>query len=88
MTMMSTKCPGRFMKWSAFGATYPDTVCATALEWPDGAFPGLVLCDLDDDGRARGEIPCPFCDPNGFNEYEGDDRAAAAVQRLERLEGE
>ncbi|XKH58522.1 hypothetical protein LG293_15835 (plasmid) [Citricoccus nitrophenolicus] len=28
-------CPGH-LQWSAFGANYPDTVCASVLEWPDG----------------------------------------------------
>lgn len=45
------KCPGN-LQWSAFGATYMDTVCASALTFREG------------------EIPCPFCDPDGFIEYQ------------------
>lgn len=61
------KCPGN-LQWSAFGATYMDTVCASALTWPEGQ-QGYGLCDADADFR-EGEIPCPFCDPNGFIEYQ------------------
>ncbi|MGQ7313392.1 hypothetical protein ACUOFU_16925 [Microbacterium arabinogalactanolyticum] len=60
-------CPGH-LTWSAFGATYPDTVCASALTWPRG-YAAWGLCDADDDLREKG-IPCPFCDPDGFIEYE------------------
>jgi hypothetical protein len=58
-------CPGQ-LTWSAFGAPYPDTVCSSALTWPDGEGPGDgVLCDADDDFRSR-DVPCPFCNPEGF----------------------
>ena len=59
------KCPGH-LQWSAFGATYPDTVCSGALTWTPGTDPGPgVLCDAADDLRPK-EVPCPFCDPEGF----------------------
>src|SRR5690606_28036264 len=58
------QCPGH-LAWSAFGASYPDTVCATACEWEEGTDPGAVLCDADDDFRPK-DTPCPFCDPAGF----------------------
>lgn len=74
----SVACPGQFVGWSAFGATYPDTVCATSLTWPEGQDPGPVLCDADDDLRPR-DVPCPVCDPAGFADYEDD---PAAVYRL------
>ncbi len=77
----SVECPGQFVGWSAFGATYPDTVCATACTWPEGSNPGPVLCDADDEFRPR-DIPCPACDPRGFAEYEGDPEAPLAVYRL------
>lgn len=70
------ECPG-YLTWSAFGATYPDTVCASALDWGDLPYPGETLCDADDEFRPK-DIPCPFCDPKNFilfewgesNEYE------------------
>lgn len=77
------QCPGQFAHWSAWGATYSDTFCASALTWPVGEFPGHVLCDADDDLRPRGEIPCPACDPNGFNEWAGDPTAAERVMARE-----
>jgi hypothetical protein len=60
-------CPGH-LTWSAFGASYPDTVCASALEWQPG-YQGYGLCDADDDFCEKG-IPCPFCDPDSFMSYE------------------
>lgn len=63
------KCPGR-LEWSAFGARYPDTVCSSVLEWEDGEGPDDgYLCDADDDLRCK-DIPCPFCNPASFAEYE------------------
>jgi len=66
--MITTKLPGKeacpgHLEWSAFGASYPDTVCASVIEW-EGE-PGWGLCDADDDFRPR-DMPCPFCDPDGF----------------------
>lgn len=61
------ECPGH-LTWSAFGATYPDTVCASALTWPDG-HRGYGLCDADADFR-EGDVPCPFCDPDSFIDYQ------------------
>lgn len=61
------ECPGN-LTWSAFGATYPDTVCASVLTWADG-YQGSGLCDADDDFRER-DVPCPFCSPEAFIEYE------------------
>lgn len=63
-------CPGH-LTWSAFGATYPDTVCASALTWEDG-YQGHGLCDADDDFREK-DVPCPFCDPETFLAYEWPD---------------
>lgn len=61
-------CPGH-LQWSAFGAAYMDTVCASALDWAESAYePVAVLCDADDDFRPK-DIPCPFCNPEGFIEY-------------------
>jgi len=63
-------CPGHF-QWSAFGASYPDTVCATILDWsevPEGS-PGATLCDADDDYRS-GDIPCPMHDWARFWDYQ------------------
>lgn len=60
-------CPGN-LTWSAFGATYPDTVCASTLTWADG-HRGWGLCDADDDFRESG-IPCPFCDWEAFVNYQ------------------
>lgn len=77
----SVECPGQFVGWSAFGANYPDTVCATALFWGSGFDPGPVLCDADDDHRPT-DIPCPACDPVGFAEYADDPDAPTAVRRL------
>ena len=65
--MTGSECPGEFM-WSAFGAYYPDTVCATALKWEEGRHPGAVLCDADNDFYPS-DISCPICDPVGFFEY-------------------
>lgn len=61
------ECPGYFT-WSAFGATYPDTVCASVVEFSDG-YQGWGLCDADDGFRDKG-IPCPFCDSAGFLYYQ------------------
>jgi len=60
-------CPGH-LTWSAFGANYPDTVCASALEWEEG-YAAYGLCDADDDFREK-DVPCPFCDPDAFIEYQ------------------
>ncbi len=60
-------CPGHF-QWSAFGATYPDTVCSSALEWDEG-YIAWGLCDADDNFREKG-VPCPFCNPEDFLEYQ------------------
>ena len=60
-------CPGN-LQWSAFGASYPDTVCASSLTWPEG-HQGYGLCDADDDLREK-DVPCPFCDPDGFIDYQ------------------
>ena len=63
------KCPGH-LEWSAFGAWYPDTACSTALDWTGSVEPGTpTLCDADDDYRPK-DIPCPFCDPEGFTQYQ------------------
>jgi len=51
------QCPGQF-QWSAFGAPYSDTACQ------DGA-----CLDLDDLSSTAG-IPCPFCAPVPFFDYE------------------
>ncbi|MFL2002338.1 hypothetical protein [Microbacterium sp. A1-JK] len=60
-------CPGH-LTWSAFGARYPDTVCASVLDWT-GVEPGWGLCDADDDFRPK-DVPCPFCDPDAFIDYQ------------------
>jgi hypothetical protein len=60
------KCPG-YLTWSAFGASYPDSVCSTVVEW-EGDYQGWGLCDADDDFRDKG-VPCPFHDPVQFMEY-------------------
>lgn len=75
--MTSAECPGHW-QWSAFGATYPDTVCATALVWREGDDPGAVLCDADDEFRPR-DVPCPACDPEGYTQYHWGDAGAYAV---------
>ncbi len=63
------QCPG-VLTWSAFGASYPDTVCSSALDWTDCDYePIAILCDADDDHRPK-DIPCPFCNPDGFIEYQ------------------
>lgn len=63
------QCPGH-LTWSAFGASYPDSACSSALDWSDCDYtPVAELCDADDDYRPKG-VPCPFCDPKGFTEYE------------------
>ncbi|QIK83092.1 hypothetical protein [Sanguibacter sp. HDW7] len=78
----SVECPGMFVGWSAFGATYPDTVCSTALTWEEGPEPASpTLCDADDDHRPKG-VPCPVCDPAGFDRYEDHSGAHLAVYRL------
>jgi len=61
------KCPGHFT-WSAFGAPYPDTVCATVISWDKEGYIGWGLCDADDDFREKG-IPCPFHHTNDFISY-------------------
>lgn len=63
-------CPGH-LTWSAFGAPYPDSVCSSVLDWSETEEPAPVatLCDADDDFRPK-DIPCPFCDPSGFIEYQ------------------
>lgn len=66
----NTGCPGN-LQWSAYGAGYPDTVCASILNWTNSRYPGLYLCDADDDFRPNGDIPCPFCDSEGFQGYLG-----------------
>jgi hypothetical protein len=45
-----------------------DTVCSSTLEWPKD-YQAWGLCDADDDFREKG-VPCPFCDPEDFIEYE------------------
>lgn len=72
------ECPGEFVRWSAFGASYPDTVCAYSLIWPEGEHPGAVLCDADNDLRP-GDVPCPAHDPEGFAEWADDPTAARRV---------
>lgn len=68
-TIGKEPCPG-WLTWSAFGATYMDTVCSTVLEWQEGTEPhSPTLCDADDDLRPK-DISCPFCDPFGFTEYQ------------------
>lgn len=63
------ECPG-YLQWSAFGARYPDTVCSSALDWSKAGYePIATLCDADDDFRPK-DVPCPFCDPDGFLDYE------------------
>ena len=63
------KCPGH-LTWSAFGAPYPDSVCSTVLNWTGVREPASpTLCDADDDFRPK-DIPCPFCDPAGFTDYQ------------------
>jgi len=59
-------CPGH-LTWSAFGASYPDSVCSSALTWdnPEDHPGNGLLCDADDDFRCK-DVPCPFCDPAGF----------------------
>ena len=63
-------CPG-WLAWSAFGANYPDTACSTILTWEDPRdHPGNgYLCDADDDLRCK-DVPCPFCRPQMFMEYQ------------------
>lgn len=63
-------CPG-WLLWSAFGAWYPDSVCSSVLTWENPAdHPGSgYLCDADDDLRCK-DVPCPFCLPESFTEYE------------------
>lgn len=62
-------CPG-WLTWSAFGSSYPDTACSKSLEWGEGDEPASpTLCDADDDLRPK-DIPCPFCSPESFTEYE------------------
>lgn len=81
VTPQGAECPGQFVGWSAFGARYPDTVCSTSLTWAAGTAPSSpTLCDADDDHRPR-DIPCPACDPAGFDEYAGAG-AHLAVYRL------
>lgn len=53
---LESECPGGMFQWSAFGANYPDTYCQNS-----------VLFDAD--SNRGGDIPCPFCDPNGFTDY-------------------
>ena len=53
----ATPCPGQF-QWSAFGATYSDTACQ------DG-----VCLDLDR-LSTDGGVPCPFCRPADYFDYE------------------
>ena len=77
----TVECPGLFVGWSAFGASYPDTVCSTSLTWEPGTEPSSpTLCDADDDNRPR-DIPCPICDPEGFDRH-GEPGAHRAVYRL------
>lgn len=83
--MVEYECPGQFMRWSAFGAGYSDTVCASSLDWSNvkEGYPGAVLCDADDDFRPRGEIPCPFCAPEAFDRWADEEDAAAYVREIE-----
>jgi len=46
-----------------------DTVCSSALDWSNCDHePVATLCDADDDFQPK-DVPCPFCDPEGFIEY-------------------
>ncbi len=61
-------CPGH-LAWSAFGASYPDSVCSSVLDWSGCDYtPVATLCDADDEFRPK-DVPCPFCDPDGFIDY-------------------
>lgn len=63
------ECPG-FLEWSAFGASYQDTVCSSALDWTEcDIAPAATLCDADDGFRPK-DVPCPFCDVAGFTAYQ------------------
>lgn len=62
-------CPGHLV-WSAFGAAYPDSVCSSVLDWSECEYtPVATLCDADDDFVPK-DVPCPFCDSEGFVEYQ------------------
>lgn len=50
--------PTGMFEWSAFGANYSDTSC-------DGG-----LCSDHDGNWTSAEIPCPFCCPAAFFEYQ------------------
>lgn len=73
------RCPGDYLAWSAFGADYPDTVCASRVTFDDGHDPGPVLCDADDDLSPRGGVPCPACDPDGFALWAEDPAAGPQI---------
>lgn len=69
---MSTKqsCPGQ-LQWSAFGAPYMDTMCATAMTFDKADFtPGPYLQDLDSEYYTE-DVPCPFCATVLFLDYCG-----------------
>lgn len=68
-TLTPSACPGH-LEWSAFGATYMDTVCSNSLNWEAGEDPGAELCDADNGFRPSG-TPCPLCDSEGFQEWLG-----------------
>lgn len=67
--MAKTECPGIF-EWSAFGASYMDTMCASAMDWGKNDYPGAYLQDLDSDYGSE-DVPCPFCMTEAFLEYCG-----------------
>jgi hypothetical protein len=46
-----------------FGAHYPDATCI------DGSLWDLDKCDVDGMLYGGGEIPCPFCSPEDWKEY-------------------
>lgn len=50
--------PTGMFEWSAFGANYPDTACDNGL-----------CSDYDGNWTSAG-IPCPFCNPSAFYEYQ------------------
>lgn len=81
MTTKTITCPGD-LEWSAFGADYPDTVCSSAVTWEserDNPGDG-VLCDADDEFRPK-DIPCPFCLPIAFLEYQSGGRGVEPTCR-------
>jgi len=65
------QCP----EFPFFGATYPDAVCIDGILW-----------DLDsyEDGLLTqgGEIPCPFCNQDGFIEYHIDEENGVTAEAI------